>query len=883
MTRKLPAELLRFASVTALAATVILGRMGDASAADVEEPEVSDKTRIRFGDSLFVELTAVSDSAGETFWKQNGDATDEQFSISQQEKNVAANAGERLRRLIARGSLPTGFSLRFEVGESGISRNLANANEKTHSVEFVSSATVKLPKNAATTDVRLIVTSPVWTTLAKFDGGGGHQNGVLMKPIVVNRSKPRHVEVSLPFVVEDENVVRIRSANLEHKFLDALKMSVSKSTVPPTLLTADFERRDERPMKYFVQQRMPGVAIVFHNVSLESDRQSRVTAEIEYPDGRKQPIDFGIKSHPLSLLSSIPPTKWRAPLDENGSYAELIGITDYSEPEPWWYPDGSTSFDRRKPWFAQMKAAADDNESFLEVAWRIDVPGDADDAAISISTRGCRFTQSKKSESPSGRTEILITQGLKVDSFTDKVDSTVRVAWGPWEGVGEKLAVKDVPYDPPSEYFRWASTQKDVEISETYVFLRKNNTSGYDSVHLVFSEDEAMNYRLVLEGESGKRQTHLLTAGSRNVRMIVSKDLPKVVTAYRLESRPFRTATFRQVSLWKQIPTSASVDSSVSRAAEEKHEPVSAEPSYVFRTPTGTLLLRPENADLAKRVETLQQRGAVLKFGRVTSGVKDRPTLKDVQQLNRINVRNLAASDLHLLAGIAGVSELAIGTDGNSRHLTVLETLPDLRDLEIDCDETDLTVFEVFGRLTDLRRLSIRTSFNIGRRGFSADHFEPISQLKDLEAFAGNDIDLDDEMLRHLSNAKRLNRLHAGNCPNVTDAGLAHLADLKNLSMLRLYRNQATDDGLRHLAKLTSMQWLEIPSENFTDDAIQHLAKMTKLYQLDLSKCQITDEGAKQLVQHRHLQDLQLHGTKVSNNGAEFLRKVLPRANIRIQ
>jgi Leucine-rich repeat (LRR) protein len=107
--------------------------------------------------------------------------------------------------------------------------------------------------------------------------------------------------------------------------------------------------------------------------------------------------------------------------------------------------------------------------------------------------------------------------------------------------------------------------------------------------------------------------------------------------------------------------------------------------------------------------------------------------------------------------------------------------------------------------------------------------------------------DFADEDLRHLRQFRNLRRLSLADT-KVGDAGLEHIAELRELEMLYLRGcDRITNDGLRHLQGLTNLRDLTITSDQVTNDGIQHLAGLKNLESLDLSEVSITDEGVKHL------------------------------------
>jgi hypothetical protein len=67
-----------------------------------------------------------------------------------------------------------------------------------------------------------------------------------------------------------------------------------------------------------------------------------------------------------------------------------------------------------------------------------------------------------------------------------------------------------------------------------------------------------------------------------------------------------------------------------------------------------------------------------------------------------------------------------------------------------------------------------------------------------------------------------------------TDAGLAPLANLKNLSVLHLERSAVTDAGLAHVAGLQNLQYLNLFGTAISDEGLKHLAGLKNLRRLYL-------------------------------------------------
>jgi hypothetical protein len=105
----------------------------------------------------------------------------------------------------------------------------------------------------------------------------------------------------------------------------------------------------------------------------------------------------------------------------------------------------------------------------------------------------------------------------------------------------------------------------------------------------------------------------------------------------------------------------------------------------------------------------------------------------------------------------------------------------------------------------------------------------------------------------------------------VTDAGLKHLAGLKNLSSLHLTSTKVTDAGLKHLTTLNNLSSLDLSHTQVTDAGLKHLTGLKNLSYLELCFTQVTDAGLKPLAGLKNLSSLHLAGTKVTDAGLKDL------------
>jgi hypothetical protein len=105
---------------------------------------------------------------------------------------------------------------------------------------------------------------------------------------------------------------------------------------------------------------------------------------------------------------------------------------------------------------------------------------------------------------------------------------------------------------------------------------------------------------------------------------------------------------------------------------------------------------------------------------------------------------------------------------------------------------------------------------------------------------------ISDADLASLRDLPRLTSVHVFDAPNVTDAGLAHLAVLNDLDDLYLKCPQITDAGLVHLHGLHLLEYLYLESDQITNAGLVHLRGLNRLRLLS-PHCAISDAGMEHL------------------------------------
>jgi hypothetical protein len=136
-----------------------------------------------------------------------------------------------------------------------------------------------------------------------------------------------------------------------------------------------------------------------------------------------------------------------------------------------------------------------------------------------------------------------------------------------------------------------------------------------------------------------------------------------------------------------------------------------------------------------------------------------------------------------------------------------------------------------------------------------------------------------DEGLRHVGKMSGLEELFIWNASSVTDAGVAHLARLKNLKNVHINHSNLTDASLVLLSSLPSIETLSLQENHFTDEGLVRLTGKERLKGLyiGLGAPRITDAGLPHLRDFKNLEILDVQNSQVTARGLEELIKGLPK------
>jgi internalin A len=178
------------------------------------------------------------------------------------------------------------------------------------------------------------------------------------------------------------------------------------------------------------------------------------------------------------------------------------------------------------------------------------------------------------------------------------------------------------------------------------------------------------------------------------------------------------------------------------------------------------------------------------------------------------------------------------------------------------------------GRLTSLQELYAYDT----ESPTPCDGLAQLAGLKGLRVLILGD-SLCSQGLTQIAGHKGLTQLGIGG-DGVTDAELIHVARIKGLQELTVYKSRVTGPGLASLEGLSSLTFLDLQdSAGVGDDAAVHLSKLSRIQTLGLGGTKVTDDGLAQLNGLKSLGRLVV-GRRVTDAGITAIRQALPKIQV---
>jgi internalin A len=301
----------------------------------------------------------------------------------------------------------------------------------------------------------------------------------------------------------------------------------------------------------------------------------------------------------------------------------------------------------------------------------------------------------------------------------------------------------------------------------------------------------------------------------------------------------------------------------------------------------------------------------ILVFGGLTSLTVEGPSITNAlapriaeqTSLVSLALRNTLVGDQGIAQFTAlkslRVIDLRVSPMVTDAAMKTLAKMPQLRAVRLTgCNVTDTGI----ATLLDLPRLTELDVRNC--RGVTARGIEQLTGKETLRVLKIGGPKIDDEVLETVAKLNNLSGLSLDNC-DITDAGVAKLAELPLVDLTLYQCAGVTDKGLEVLAGYAELKHLtlrDVPAKGSALDKLPHpeklvslnmaqsgitdaevagLARMTSLEKLNLSETALTDAAVDTLSKLSSIKQMLLTQTGVSTEGMSRLRKALPECSIR--
>ncbi|XP_036961772.1 dynein regulatory complex subunit 6 isoform X2 [Acanthopagrus latus] len=227
---------------------------------------------------------------------------------------------------------------------------------------------------------------------------------------------------------------------------------------------------------------------------------------------------------------------------------------------------------------------------------------------------------------------------------------------------------------------------------------------------------------------------------------------------------------------------------------------------------------------------------------------------------------------LHL--NLSGCTQMTVN---GFRYIS--EGCPSLKEIVIDDMPTlsDSCVSALIARCRCLSDISLLDAAHLSDVAIKA-----IAEVAKLKSFSteGNSQLTDISWAALCSSSPGLHRLHAAECPRMTDAGLKSVATLKNLQHLDISLcEKVSDMGIQCLTKGSSSSKLRELNvshcSHITDISVLSIAqRLRKLYHLDLSYCERLTDMSLEWLSGSSISSLDISGCNIQDQGLAALERV---------
>lgn len=242
--------------------------------------------------------------------------------------------------------------------------------------------------------------------------------------------------------------------------------------------------------------------------------------------------------------------------------------------------------------------------------------------------------------------------------------------------------------------------------------------------------------------------------------------------------------------------------------------------------------------------------------------------LKDLRSLTISNCKNVTGRGLQKINGselrALELWSLPLAEDG----LEALRSMKNLRYLDLygcELDKVDATP------LAELRQLQFLKLTRTNANDKTLSQLEKLTNLTGLLLYDCKDItDAGMAYLKDLENLEKLQLPTSYGDKKITEAGVLNLAKMTAMRDLTVPSSAWTDKSLSAIKGMTQLRKLAVGGE-VTDEGLAVLANMSELTELKLSTAKITDDGLAALGNLTHLKSLELERTNINGSGLRHL------------
>ena len=234
--------------------------------------------------------------------------------------------------------------------------------------------------------------------------------------------------------------------------------------------------------------------------------------------------------------------------------------------------------------------------------------------------------------------------------------------------------------------------------------------------------------------------------------------------------------------------------------------------------------------------------------------------------------QNFSDTDLAKLKNPDNVSQLLLAhskvTDGGIQYLRPMKKL-----VYVDLSFTNVTD-------TALKELAAQRHFKL--IGINLHHTKVtdvgmgfLGNLTSLNTVDLNQNITDDGLRKLLPLKETLEALGLGSNHHITDAGMTYVGQFPKLEVLGFKSNQITDTGMAKLAELTNLQCVYLEGHTFTDASTNYIGRFNHIRCLTLINDQLTNQALVNLsaLKPVELWTLEIRSPKVTDEGLSALRE----------